>query len=191
MNNGGCSKTPGASPPRETPEEQETPKAEERPEAEEEYSTPEPEERKKTGIVIVSPPDITVYGRGQAFDTTGLLVAWAYSDGTMEFMDAPEYTLTEPDMTRFTPKQIKVSAGGYETGFNIQVLDSDKVLSSVSVNGQYKTVQDFGLPFDKTGLVVTGYYSDGSTGHHDPHRRSRDGGDQRARAAVGDLVRSP
>jgi hypothetical protein len=63
----------------------------------------------------------------------------------------------------FTPKRIKVSAGGYETSFNIQVFDSDKVLVSLSVSGQYKTVQDFGLPFDRTGLVVTGSYSDGST----------------------------
>jgi hypothetical protein len=127
------------------------------------FDPEEPAEPEKTGIAIVSPPDITVYGRGQTFDTAGLLVAWVYSDGTRELMTASEYTLTQPNMTEFNPKQITVSAGSFTASFNIQVLDTDKVLSSISVKGEYKKVQDLGLPFDRTGLVVTGRYSDNST----------------------------
>jgi hypothetical protein len=136
--------------------------------------------RVQTGITILSLPDITVYARGQAFDTAGLVVARVYSDQSTEAMNTGDYSVTEPDMTRFTPKLITVSAGGFQTSFTIQVLDTDQVLSSISVSGQYRMVQEFGLPFNRTGLVVTGHYSDGTTQNltnyaaitgYDPYKR--------------------
>jgi archaellum component FlaG (FlaF/FlaG flagellin family) len=68
-----------------------------------------------------------------------------------------------PDMTKYTPKQVKVRAGTYETSFNIQVVDTDRVLQSVTASGPTNKTQALGLDFDRTGLVVTGQFSDGTT----------------------------
>ncbi|MDR0629863.1 MAG: hypothetical protein LBG24_09555 [Treponema sp.] len=108
-------------------------------------------------------PDTTYYGRNQTFDTTGLVVAWLYSDGSTEEIPWGSYTLDEPDMTRYTPKQIKVWAGGFDTSFNIQVVNTDKILQSITVSGPDNKVQTLGREFDKTGLAVTGHFSGGST----------------------------
>jgi hypothetical protein len=117
----------------------------------------------KVGIAVLSPPDTTYYGRNQTFDTAGLVVAWLYSDGTTEEIPVGGYTLTEPDMTKHTPKVITVRAGGFETSFNIQVVNTDKILQSLTASGPDTRVQALGKEFDKTGLVVTGQFSDGTT----------------------------
>jgi hypothetical protein len=117
----------------------------------------------KIAITVLSPPDTTYYGRNQTFDTAGLVVAWLYSDGTTEEIPVGGYSLTEPDMTKYTPKVITVRAGGFETSFNIQVINTDKILQSVTVSGPDTKVQVLGKEFNKTGLVVTGQFSDGTT----------------------------
>jgi hypothetical protein len=116
----------------------------------------------KVGITVLSPPDTTYYSRNQSFDTRGLTVAWVYSDGSTEDIPTGGYILDEPDMTKYTPKVVKVRAGGFETGFTIQVVNTDRVLQSITVDGPDKKTQDLGKEFDKTGLVVTGYFSDGT-----------------------------
>jgi hypothetical protein len=125
------------------------------------YETPPPE---KAGIAVLSPPDTTYYGRNQDFDITGLVVAWLYTDGsTDEIIPAGGYTVDQPDMGRYTPKAVKVRAGGFETSFNIQVVNTSKILQSVTASGPDNKVQELGKEFDKTGLVVTGYFSDNTT----------------------------
>jgi hypothetical protein len=117
----------------------------------------------KTGITIITPPDTTYYGRNQTFSAAGLVVGWVYDTGETIPMAAGDYTVETPDMTKYTPKQVKVRAGAYETSFNIQVVDTDKVLQSVTASGPTNKTQALGLDFDRTGLVVTGHFSDGST----------------------------
>ena len=125
---------------------------------------PDPDaEAVKTGIAILSLPETTIYSRGMQFDRTGLLVAWAYDDGSVETIPDGGYALTEPDMTRFAPQQITVSAGGFSARFAINVIDSDKVLASISVSGSGYEDQVFYRDFDRTNLVITGHYSDRST----------------------------
>jgi hypothetical protein len=114
-----------------------------------------------TGITILSPPDITLYAKNQRFDKTGLVVAWVYSNGSVEPTGA--YQIDEPDMSLAVTKRVYVRAGSYRTSFWIQVLNTDKALTRISVEGPSNTTQYLGKDFDKTGLVVTGYYSDGST----------------------------
>jgi hypothetical protein len=124
------------------------------------YEAPPPE---RVGITVLSPPTTTYYGRGQTFDTTGLVVAWFYSDGSTEEIPAGGYTVVRPNMTVYSPKAVVVRAGGFETSFNINVVNTDKILQTISVSGSYKKVQDFGKEFDRTGLVVTGNFSNGSS----------------------------
>jgi hypothetical protein len=143
----------------------------------EEDSLPAPE---KTGLVIISPPDITLYARNQPFDPTGLVVGWEYSDGTIEVIPSGGYQLSEPNMSQPTLKKVTVQAGGYTASFWIQALSSDQALVSISVSGPANKIQEFGREFDRTGLVVTGHYSDDSTSNltslaaivdYDKHKR--------------------
>jgi hypothetical protein len=132
------------------------------------YKPEETEVVVKTGITVIKPPDTVLYARNQPFDRTGLEIGWVYSDGSVEPMPGG-YQVAEPtpeDMGISTNKRIKVTAGGYETGFWIQVLSSDKVLTHISVEGPANKTQDLGKEFDRTGLVVTGHYSDGSTSNN-------------------------
>jgi hypothetical protein len=121
-----------------------------------------PEVAVKTGITVISPPEITLYAKNQSFDLTGLEVGWAYSDGSVEAM-AGGYQVDEPDMGKAGPKLIYVRAGGYQTYFAINVLNSEKILTHISVEGPTNKIQEFGKEFDKTGLVVTGHYHDGTS----------------------------
>jgi hypothetical protein len=66
-------------------------------------------------------------------------------------------------MDRPSTKRVNIQAGSYRTSFWIQVLNTDKALAFITVEGPANRVQDFGRDFDRTGLVVTGHYSDGST----------------------------
>jgi hypothetical protein len=116
----------------------------------------------KVGITILSPPDTTYYGRNMAFDTTGLEVAWLYSDGSTEVISPGSYTVNEPNMRQYTTQTITVRAEGYEASFTIDVVNTDKFLLSITVSGPTNQVQALGKEFDKTGLVVTGHFSDGS-----------------------------
>jgi hypothetical protein len=123
----------------------------------------QPEVPIKTGITVIMPPETTLYAKNQTFDRTGLEVGWVYSNGSIEPIPAGGYTLEEPDMGRPTTKLVTIQAGSYTTGFWIQVRNSDKALSYITVEGPTNKTQDFGKEFDRTGLVVTGHYSDGST----------------------------
>jgi methionine-rich copper-binding protein CopC len=122
-----------------------------------------PEAPVKTGITVISPPDLTLYAKNQSFDRTGLEVGWLYSNGTIEAIPAGGYELEAPDMSIPTSKRVNVRVGSYTASFWIQVLNSDKALSHITVEGPANRTQDFGKDFDRTGLVVTGHYSDGST----------------------------
>ncbi|MDR2601663.1 MAG: bacterial Ig-like domain-containing protein [Spirochaetaceae bacterium] len=124
----------------------------------------------KIGIKISSPPDTTVYGRGQAFDKTGLAVDWLYEDGSAGAMAESEWLIAaEPDMTKYIPHKVTVRAAAYaadknyEDSFWIAVMDSDRVLQSVTASGPANKTQYVGFELDKTGLVITGHFSDGST----------------------------
>jgi hypothetical protein len=126
------------------------------------HKSPEIPPPEKVGITILSPPDTTYYGRNQTFDSTGLVVAWLYSDGSTEEIPLGSCTLTTPNMGRYTTQTVKVKAGGFETSFYIDVVDTDRILQYITVSGPDNKVQTLGKEFDKTGLTVTGHFSDSS-----------------------------
>jgi hypothetical protein len=122
-----------------------------------------PEVAVKTGISVISPPDITLYALNQPFDPAGLELAWVYSDGTQEPIAAGGYQIDPPNMGQASNKRVNVRAGSYTASFWIQVLNTDKALLSISVEGPANKIQELGKEFDRTGLAVTGHYSDGTT----------------------------
>jgi hypothetical protein len=122
------------------------------------------------GIKIISPPETRIYGRNQTFDPAGLEVGWLYDDDSTVPMEDDKWLIDgEPDMARYIAQKVTVKAAdygddeAYQDSFYIAVMDSDKVLNSITVRGPTNTVQVLGLDFDKTGLVVTGHFSDGSS----------------------------
>jgi hypothetical protein len=117
-----------------------------------------------TGITLLSLPDITIYGRNATFDPAGLVVAYTWNNGNTTEIAEEQYGLTEPDMAKYSPQIITVSVMEYKTVFSINVMDSAKILESVSVSGPANKVNRFGSGFDRTGLAVTGHYSNGTSG---------------------------
>jgi hypothetical protein len=122
-----------------------------------------------TGITLLSLPDTTIYGRDAAFDPAGLVVGWTWDDGSVTEIPAGDYTLTQPDMAKFSPQILTVSAGEYSVTFAINVMDTNKVLESITVVGPSNKVNRLGSNFDKTGLVVTASFSNNTTQNVTPY----------------------
>jgi hypothetical protein len=137
-----------------------------------EFEEGEEEEEKApviTGITLLSLPDTTIYGRDASFDPKGLVVAWTWDNGDTTEIPDGEYTLTRPDMAKFNPQLLTVSAGEYSATFAISVMDSGKVLESITVSGPANKVNRFGSDFDRTGFKVTAHYSNSTTGDVTPY----------------------
>ncbi|MDR2500232.1 MAG: bacterial Ig-like domain-containing protein [Treponema sp.] len=120
-----------------------------------------------TGIAIESPPDITVYGRGQPFSAEGLKVKGLYNDETERLLEGSEYLLSPPSIDTAVPgpKMITVTAGTHTAQFAVMVNVSDKTLQSIALTRlPNKTRYEFGAAtLNLDGMEVTGSYSDGST----------------------------
>jgi hypothetical protein len=111
-------------------------------------------------IAVTALPDKAHYVVGEAFDPTGLEVTGTYSDGTEE--PVTEYTLSAVDTSTEGVKTVTVTLNGLEATFTVTV--GDAALVSIAVTSlPEKTVYRKGEPFNKTGLVVTGIYGDGSS----------------------------
>jgi hypothetical protein len=96
-------------------------------------------------------------------------VGWLYDDDSVDPMEDDEWLIeSEPNMKLYTMQKVTVKAADYGDDENYQdsswidVMNSTKVLNSITVSGPTKKVQDLGFDFDKTGLVVTGHFWDGS-----------------------------
>jgi hypothetical protein len=124
--------------------------------------TPPPVEAVKTGITILSPPDKVLYAKNETFDRTGLAVGWLYSDGTTELMETGYKIDAEPNMNQASNQRVYVSAESYKVSFWVSVSSSSKILSSISISYPPGKTQEVGKEFDKTDLVITGSFSDGS-----------------------------
>ncbi|MDR0685057.1 MAG: PKD domain-containing protein [Spirochaetaceae bacterium] len=116
------------------------------------------------GVKIISPPEITVYGRNMAFDPAGLAVGWLYDDASVDPMNDDEWEIVkEPDMVPEKIYKVEVRAVSVDydpVSFYIMVMDSDRVLLSITASYAAGRTQDLGKDFDKTNLTVTGYFSD-------------------------------
>lgn len=113
-----------------------------------------------TGITVTKIPNKTTFYQGELFDSTGLEVSKAYSDGALETIT--DYELSGFDSSSAGTKTITVTASGKTTTFEIAV--SEASITAVSVTTMPTKVNyHIGKEFDSTGIVVTATASDGNT----------------------------
>ena len=134
-------------------------------------ATPPPVEKNLTNIKITKMPNKTVYEEGEKFDSTGMEVTATYSDNTRavitNYTYSPEGSLKTTDkkvVISYTEKNITKTA---EVNITVNAKPTpppvEKNLSSIKITKMpNKIVYKEGETFDKTGMVVTATYSDGS-----------------------------
>ncbi len=98
----------------------------------------------------------------KTFSSSGLIIYGRYSDNTVDKEPVALATFKGFDSSALTESQlITVSYKGFSASYTISIVTSE--LKSVEVTTKPKLIYNLGDTFDSTGMVVTGYYSDGST----------------------------
>ena len=132
-------------------------------------ATPPPVEKNLTNIKITKMPNKTVYEEGEKFDPTGMEVTATYSDNSQDIVEGYSYTPTEKLKTTdtkvvisYTEENITKTAEVNIT-VNAKPTPEQKILTNIEITQMpNKIVYKEGETFDKTGMVVTATYSDGS-----------------------------
>ncbi len=115
-----------------------------------------------TSLELQQPPTKTQYLVGEQFDTTGLVVVAHYTDGSQNEVTT-QLTLSPAGPLALGDTQVVLAYGSLSINVPITVR-SVPVLVSIAVTtppAQLNYVS--GTQFDPAGMVVTGYYSDGSS----------------------------
>lgn len=114
--------------------------------------------------ISLAGPNKTTYQVGDTLDLTGLVVTGTYSDGSTKIIT--DYEISDVDFSSSGTKIVTVKKDDQTASFIIVVDEkgqSSKVLTSISIEGNYKTEYYVGDELDFTNLVVKASYSDGST----------------------------
>ena len=115
-----------------------------------------------TSLELQQPPTKTQYLVGEQFDTTGLVVVAHYTDGSQNEVTT-QLTLSPAGPLALGDTQVVLAYGSLSINVPITVC-SVPVLVSIAVTtppAQLNYVS--GTQFDPAGMVVTGYYNDGSS----------------------------
>lgn len=120
-----------------------------------------------TSIEITTPPTKKDYKVGETFDKTGMVVTAHYDDDSSKFVTtyqcSPSEALTKNDTkitVSYTEGEITKTA---EQNITVAEDAEEKKLEKIEVTTPpTKTNYKVGDLFDKTGMVVTAYYSDGT-----------------------------
>ena len=131
--------------------------------------TPPPVEKTLENIEITNHPTKTTYEEGEKFDPTGMMVVAIYSDNTRavitNYTYSPEGSLKTTDtkvVISYTEENITKTAEVNIT-VNAKPTPEQKILTNIEITQMpNKIVYKEGETFDKTGMVVTATYSDGS-----------------------------
>ena len=113
--------------------------------------------------ITITGPNKTTYKVGDSLDLTGLVVKAQFSDGSENAVTG--YSVSDVDMSTPGTKRVTIRYQDQEASFSITVDKaghSSVTLSSIAIEGTYKTQYNLGEELDLTGLIVRGYYSDGS-----------------------------
>ena len=131
--------------------------------------TPPPVEKNLTSIKITKMPNKTVYEEGEKFDPTGMEVTAIYSDNTRAVIT--NYTYSPTGSLKTTDKKVTISytednitkTAEINITVNAKPTPPQKILTNIEITQMpNKIVYKEGETFDKTGMVVTATYSDGS-----------------------------
>ena len=132
-------------------------------------ATPPPVEKNLTNIKITKMPNKTVYNEGEKFDPTGMEVTAIYSDNTRAVIT--NYTYSPTGSLKTTDKKVTISytednitkTAEVNITVNAKPTPEQKILTNIEITQMpNKIVYKEGETFDKTGMVVTATYSDGS-----------------------------
>ena len=142
-------------------------------------STPDPGPKPTISSIAVTKPTVTDYKVGDTFDATGLAVTATMSDGSTKTLTAGEYTLSatqdgaavalDKAFAKAGKVTVTVTANGKTATFDVTVTAKDPdpepaTLKSIKVTSKPdKTTYTVDETFAKTGLAVTGTWSDGKT----------------------------
>jgi hypothetical protein len=118
-------------------------------------------------IAVTSPLVKTVYFQGDVLDINGLVVKGDYSDGNTWTVAVGLSNISGTNLESGTYKltavgtqTLTITVDGKTAAFTVTVTAA--ALQSIAVTGTYKTVYTKGEALDINGLVVTGYYSNGT-----------------------------
>ena len=121
-----------------------------------------------TEIAITTAPNKVSYNEGENFDPTGMVVTATYSDGSTAAVTG--YTVTDGSSLTSGKRSVTISYkdnGITKTttqAITVTNIPTEKELSGIAITtAPNKVNYNEGENFDKTGMVVTATYSDGST----------------------------
>ena len=107
----------------------------------------------------------TSFTVGEEFNYDGLVVTAYYSDST--YKEVNNYVVSSPNMNKVGSQSVtvtyienNVSKSAY---YAISISEVTPTLVSISLSGTYRTDYQVGDIFSYAGLVVTAYYSNGSS----------------------------
>ena len=113
-----------------------------------------------TAVAVSALPDKIVYVTGQSFDSTGLVLAATYSNGTVEEVKTG---FTTTDITaKIGIQTITAAYEGFKCTFDVTVKEREVV--SISLEGPKNKELLEGSALDLDGLVITATYDNGTTG---------------------------
>ena len=114
--------------------------------------------QKVVSVNVESLPSKTKYFVGENIDVTGLVVSATFEDGSTIYVDNYKLNYSTDAGTQI----VTVTYGSCSTSF--EVIYVEKTLKSITVTKlPNKTLYIVGDKFDRTGMVVTATYDDGST----------------------------
>lgn len=112
-----------------------------------------------TKIEITTPPARTEYQKGDALDTTGMVVSTVWTDGSKEVL-ADGYTVSELDSTETGEKTITVTYQTFTATFTVEVVADTVGIRITSFPS--KIYYKIGETFDPSGLTVAEVRQDGT-----------------------------
>ena len=119
--------------------------------------------RTLTSIAVTKPPTQTNYATGDYFDTAGMEVTAYYDDGTTNILNNFTYSPTE----QLKESDTKIVISYTELGVTCKTEQSISVVTLLRriaiTTPPDNTAYYEGDYFDTTGMVITAYYSDGSS----------------------------
>ena len=115
-----------------------------------------------TSLELQQPPTKTQYLVGEQFDVTGMVVIAHYTDGAQKEVTA-QLTLSPAGPLALGDTQIVLAYGSLSLAVPITVRSAPVLVSIAVTTPPARLNYVSGTQFDPAGMVVTGYYSDGSS----------------------------
>lgn len=114
-----------------------------------------------TELTIETPPDVTEYYAGEAFDPTGMELKARWSDGLRVSVDIDDCTISPAGPLTVEDSEVTITYEGASVEQEITVLDIS--ISSIVVDtGNIALKASVNTPMDFSGITVTAKYADGN-----------------------------